>query len=182
MGYSAPHYVYISIVGTDSGFSVWRQENPIEKSNLHLLLTKLKKIILSALLSPQSGGLSRDFQSIHLLLWAFMTTPWWSEKDQSRARNMVIQGYTRLYMVIHSYKYMKVDDNFRRLGYLWCLFIGPRCPWGPIYTWQCLKLTERPFADLTDVTLAECSNTTYAIWWSTLKALQLAPSCGQICN
>ena len=59
------------------------------------------------------------------------------------------------------------------------------------------KLSERPFADLTDVTLddedtnsmltdnanrAMRSNTTNAIWWSTLKAMQVAPSGGQICN
>ena len=35
------------------------------------------------------------------------------------------------------------------------VFIGPRCPWGPIYGSGSLKLTERPFADLTDVTLAD---------------------------
>ena len=35
------------------------------------------------------------------------------------------------------------------------IFIGPRCPWGPIYGSGCLKLSLRPFADLTDVTLAD---------------------------
>ena len=35
------------------------------------------------------------------------------------------------------------------------VFIGPRCPWGPIYGSGFLKLSEPPFADLTDVTLAD---------------------------
>ena len=39
------------------------------------------------------------------------------------------------------------------------LIIGPRCPWGPIYGSESLSqtdsLTETPFADLTDVTLAD---------------------------
>ena len=34
-------------------------------------------------------------------------------------------------------------------------FIGPRNPWGPIYGSGFLKLSEPPFADLTDVTLAD---------------------------
>ena len=34
------------------------------------------------------------------------------------------------------------------------MFIRPRCPWGPIYGSKCLQVTT-PFADLTDVTLAE---------------------------
>ena len=29
------------------------------------------------------------------------------------------------------------------------------CTWGPIYGCQCNSLTRRPFADLTDVTLAD---------------------------
>ena len=35
------------------------------------------------------------------------------------------------------------------------VFIGPRYTWGPIYGSECLKLTPRPCADLTDVTLAD---------------------------
>ena len=35
------------------------------------------------------------------------------------------------------------------------IFIGPRCLWGPIYGFECLSQTETPFADLTDVTLAD---------------------------
>ena len=38
------------------------------------------------------------------------------------------------------------------------IFIGPRCPWGPIYGFECLKQTDKLsylFADLTDVTLAD---------------------------
>ena len=35
------------------------------------------------------------------------------------------------------------------------LFIGPRCPWGPIYGSWCQWLSPRGFADLTDVTLAD---------------------------
>ena len=34
-------------------------------------------------------------------------------------------------------------------------FIGPRCPWGPIYGSASLSQTELPCADLTDVTLAD---------------------------
>ena len=34
------------------------------------------------------------------------------------------------------------------------IFIGPRCPWGPIYGSGCLLVSLRPCADLTDVTLA----------------------------
>ena len=70
------------------------------------------------------------------------------------------------------------------------LFIGPRCPWGPIYgSWP---MSVRPslqdyFADLTEVTLAdEDSNSiptddvNKAILGNV--AMQLAPSGGQICN
>ena len=32
------------------------------------------------------------------------------------------------------------------------IFIGPRCPWGPIYGSGCLSLSELPCTDLTDVT------------------------------
>ena len=35
------------------------------------------------------------------------------------------------------------------------VFIGPRCPWGPIYGSGSLSLTPRGFANLTDVTLAD---------------------------
>ena len=35
------------------------------------------------------------------------------------------------------------------------VFIGPRCPWGPIYGSEPMSLTARGFADLTDVTLAD---------------------------
>ena len=35
------------------------------------------------------------------------------------------------------------------------LIIGPRCPWGPIYGSASLSLTTTPFADLTDVALAD---------------------------
>ena len=38
---------------------------------------------------------------------------------------------------------------------IFILFIGPRCPWGPIYGSGSLKLTKTPFADLTDVTLVD---------------------------
>ena len=37
-------------------------------------------------------------------------------------------------------------------------FIGPRCPWGPIYGSGSLKLRMRRFADLTDVTLVDEDN------------------------
>ena len=35
------------------------------------------------------------------------------------------------------------------------IFIGPRCPWGPIYGSGSLSLSPRGFADLTDVTLVD---------------------------
>ena len=35
------------------------------------------------------------------------------------------------------------------------IFIGPRCPWGPIYGSWCHWLTDRLFVDLTDATLAD---------------------------
>ena len=35
------------------------------------------------------------------------------------------------------------------------IFIGPRCPWGPIYGSGSLSLSLTPFADMTDVTLAD---------------------------
>ena len=34
-----------------------------------------------------------------------------------------------------------------------CIFIGPRCPWSDL--WIRVSITERAFADLTDVTLAD---------------------------
>ena len=37
-------------------------------------------------------------------------------------------------------------------------FCLPRYTWGPVYGSECLSLTEPPFADLTDVTLAEEDN------------------------
>ena len=39
--------------------------------------------------------------------------------------------------------------NFQRFA----IFIGPRCPWSDL--WIRLSLTEPPFANLTDVTLAD---------------------------
>ena len=33
------------------------------------------------------------------------------------------------------------------------IFIGPRCPWSDL--WIQVSITKRPFADLTDVTLAD---------------------------
>ena len=33
------------------------------------------------------------------------------------------------------------------------VFIGPRCPWSDL--WIRVSITKRPFADLTDVTLAD---------------------------
>ena len=35
------------------------------------------------------------------------------------------------------------------------IFIGPRCPWGPIFGSGCPSVRPTPFADLTDVTLAD---------------------------
>ena len=67
------------------------------------------------------------------------------------------------------------------------IFIGPRCLWGPIYGSGSLKLSLRPFADLTDVTLADedtnsilTDNAKWAIQGNV--AMQVVPSDGQICN
>ena len=70
------------------------------------------------------------------------------------------------------------------------IFIGPRCPWGPIYGSGSLKLTHSLSylcADLTDVTLADedtnsilTDNANKAIQGN--AAMQVAPSGGQICN
>ena len=66
------------------------------------------------------------------------------------------------------------------------LFIGPRCPWGPIYRSGSLSLTEPLCADLTDVTLADedtnsilTDNASGALWWTILQLMQVAPSGGQ---
>ena len=39
----------------------------------------------------------------------------------------------------------KVTDSFQEHDQ--DVFIGPRCPWVPIYGSECQKLTGRPFAD-----------------------------------
>ena len=43
--------------------------------------------------------------------------------------------------------------------------------------WVCLSLTDTPFADLTDVTLADeprqCGNANYTIWLPTLELMQV---------
>ena len=44
--------------------------------------------------------------------------------------------------------------NFYQMG-VTTIFIGPRCPWGPIFGSGCLSVSPRPCADLTDVTLAD---------------------------
>ena len=67
------------------------------------------------------------------------------------------------------------------------LFIGPRCPWGPIYGSWSLKLTTRLCWDLTDVTLAdEDSNSTPADVVNRAilgnVAMQVAPPGGQNWN
>jgi len=84
------------------------------------------------------------------------------------------------------------------------IFIGPRCPWGPIYGSGCLKLSELPLWNLTDMTLADedtnsiltdnsnraiqgnvasdSTNASSAIWWPNLQPMQVAQSDGQICN
>ena len=42
------------------------------------------------------------------------------------------------------------------------LFIGPKCPWGPIYGSWCQWVSTRGFADITDVTLADEDSNTIA--------------------
>ena len=66
------------------------------------------------------------------------------------------------------------------------IFIGPRCPWGPIYGSWC-QYKQDYFADLTDVTLAdEDSNSTPADYVKRAilgnVAMQVAPPGGQNLN
>ena len=73
-------------------------------------------------------------------------------------------------------------------------FIGPRYTWGPIYGSASLSLTdwltETPFANLTDVTLADedtnsilTDNANRTIQGNVaMQLMQVAPSGGQICN
>ena len=65
------------------------------------------------------------------------------------------------------------------------IFIGPRCPWSDL--WVLVSLTHTPFADLTDVTLADedtnsilIDNANRAIQGNV--AMQVAPSGGKSCN
>ena len=59
---------------------------------------------------------------------------------------------------------------------------------GPIYGSGCLSQTERPFADLTDVTLVDEDTNSIPINYAnrTIQgnnvAMQVVPSGGQICN
>ena len=65
------------------------------------------------------------------------------------------------------------------------LFIGPRCPWGPIYGSGCLKLSEPPFADLTDVTLADEDTNSILMLIMPIgqsKAMQMTKPGEKICN
>ena len=67
------------------------------------------------------------------------------------------------------------------------IFIGPRCLWGPIYGSGSLKLTLRPFADLTDVTLAD-EDTNSALTDNVNRtfqanvAMRVTQPGGKICN
>ena len=47
----------------------------------------------------------------------------------------------------------KIDFSSNRISTT--VFIGPRCPWGPIYGSACPSVRPRPCVDLTDVTLAD---------------------------
>ena len=62
------------------------------------------------------------------------------------------------------------------------LFIGPRCPWGPIYGFECLKQTSctsytsyRLYTEKVTVSTLEDSS-----WW--IQLMQVVPSGGQIWN
>ena len=48
-----------------------------------------------------------------------------------------------------------MTDNLTTMNLSHAIFIGPRCPWGPIYGSVRHSLTTRLFADLADVTLAD---------------------------
>ena len=90
-----------------------------------------------------------------------------------------------------------------------CIFIGPRCPWGPIYGSSSLKLSPRPYADLTladentNSILTDSANRAFqgnvamrwrhlvanfatdasgTIWWPNLQLMQMSPSSGQFWN
>ena len=65
-----------------------------------------------------------------------------------------------------------------------CIFIGPRCPWGPIYGSSSLKLSPRPYADLTlaDENTNSILNDSANRAFQGNVAMQGAPSGGQIWN
>ena len=76
--------------------------------------------------------------------------------------------------------------NGRVQTFKFSVFIGPRCPWGPIYGSACLSLTPRPFANLTDVTLADEDTNPIPIDEANRAilgnvAIQVAPPGGQVC-
>ena len=76
---------------------------------------------------------------------------------------MIINGWKDKSILGVGYSFSKttlLDKDFREIVKILCkyIFIGPRCPWGPIYGSGCLSLTDSLSylcADLTDVTLAD---------------------------
>ena len=68
------------------------------------------------------------------------------------------------------------SGNMRRL-----IFIGPRCPWGPIYGWICPWVSETPCWNLTDVTLADQATNSIPNDKGN-RAMQVTQSGGQLWN
>ena len=63
-----------------------------------------------------------------------------------------------LIQALKKYQILKRATNWHQNTKIQGIFIGPRCPWGPIYGSGCLSLTDwlsYLCADLTDVTLAD---------------------------
>ena len=110
----------------------------------------------------------------------------WEDKEGKERHQSEIQTLNGQTGWLQQYIWEEICWLYK--AWKWChIFIGPRCPWGPIYGSWCLKLSTRLCWDSTDVTLAdEDSNSiptddvNRAIPGNV--AMQVAPSDGQHWN
>ena len=70
------------------------------------------------------------------------------------AQSQYLGNALRRKMYIYVYQYQNPLSGCLLFMTNLFVFIGPRCPWGPIYGSGPMSVTPTPFADLTDVTLA----------------------------
>ena len=105
------------------------------------------------------------------------------KSDESESAKIVLKQVKSMTNNVESCKKI----NGRVQTFKFSVFIGPRCPWGPIYGSACLSLTPRPFANLTDVTLADedtnsilTDNANHAFQRNV--ATQVTEAGGKICN